>query len=417
MQTRGYGMKTLKTWTPVAREAPAAADLPEAAARVLAEVDGNTPIDAISERTGMAVEDVLVAMGDLVRRGTLDATEAPREVVQLAHMHARPPSIAPAPSTPLDQSETDEHDGVDDAHQFEDDVEALPELEIVGVPTDDDLDHLPELEVVGSEDDDFAELPDLEDFGAGDDEHDPDAALVPPSAEQAAAVGSYRQVFETTLRPLPVEVRVEWAQTGSGDVLFALCMDPMPGVIQAVLENPHANLEHARLIAEHHRHPIGLDALGKRSEYIRDSTVRRFLLRNQQASERLLMKMLGGLPLTQVFRANVGHELTDRARRAGRMALRRKFDQAQADEKVALIVQTEGRCLANLVGLTFDQKTVALLCRRTYPSSMLIQSLARFPATPPTLIVHLLRQQGVLRNAHVKKRLQQHPNCPKYLKR
>ena len=426
-------MKTLETWTPVAREAPAAADLPEAAARVLAEVDGNSPIGAISERTGMEVEEVLVAMGDLVRRGTLDASDAPSEVVQLAHVYARPPAVAPAPSTPLDQSELDEHDGFDDAQRVEDDIEALPELEVVGVPTDDDLEHLPELEVVGPEDDDFAKQleevsaqdndfaipPDIEELGPGDEDFgdDPDAASVPPPAEQAAAVGSYRQVFETTLRPLPVEVRVEWAQTGAGDVLFALCMDPMPGVIQAVLENPNANLEHARLIAEHHRHPIGLDALGKRSEYLRDSTVRRFLMRNQQASERLLMNMLGGLPLTQVFRANVGHELTDRARRAGRTVLRRKFDQAQADEKVALIVQTEGRCLANLVGLTFDQKTVTLLCRRTYPSSMLIQSLARFPATPPTLIVHLLRQQGVLRNAHVKKRLQQHPNCPKYLKR
>ena len=251
------------------------------------------------------------------------------------------------------------------------------------MPTDEDLSELPELEVV----------------------------------EDDTERGSYRQIFETSLRRLDVDARKAWAHTADGDVLCALCLDPVPEVIHAVLENPNTGLTHARLIAEHHRNPVGLDAVGRRSDFLRDGTVRRLMMRNQQASERLLVRMLGALPLTQLFRANVGHELTERARQVGRLVLRRKFDRAESEQKVALIVQTEGRCLASLVGLTFDQKTTSLLCRRSYQSTMLIQSLARFPATPPTLIAHLLKQQTVVRNAHVKKRLLQHPNCPKYLKR
>lgn len=386
-------MKSLEVWKPIATGRRSGPDLPEATARVLAHADGNTPVAEISKRTGLEVSDVLTALGELIGSGALEGRDAPPEIVQLAHVRSRAPSdVAPAPLE------------AQAPHASSDDVADLPELEVVGVPTDEDLAELPELELVD----------DVPDEGAGV-EAAPESEA--PAAPDAAARGSYRQIFETSLRQLDVDAREAWARTADGDVLCALCMDPMPGVIQAVLENPNANLAHARLIAEHHRNPVGLDTLGHRSEYLRDSTVRRLLMRNQQAPERLLVRMLGALPLPQVFRANAGHELTDRARRVGRAVLRRKFDQAESEQKVGLIVQTEGRCLATLVGLTFDQKTTALLCRRTYQSTMLIQSLARFPATPPTLIAHLLKQQTVVRNAHVKKRLQQHPNCPKYLKR
>jgi hypothetical protein len=48
---------------------------------------------------------------------------------------------------------------------------------------------------------------------------------------------------------------------------------------------------------------------------------------------------------------------------------------------------------------------------------MLIQSLARFPATPPQLIAHLLRQPLVKRQAHLKNQLLAHSNTPADAKR
>lgn len=368
-------MKTLDTWRPVARATVASSEpLSEFAARTLAHVDGSTAVLELAERTGMDMGDVLAALGDLVSRGLVASEDAPAEIVQLAHAQTAYRRAAPPPVA-IDES-----------------IDDLPELEDLGPASAEDLSELPEL-----------------DLGAMDESSPPD--------EDGSSVGSHRKLYESVLHPLPVDARTERARTADGDVLCALCLDPVPGVIEAVLENPNANLTHARLVAEHHRNPVGLDAVGRRAEYLRDSTVRRMLMRNPQASERLLVRMLAALPLTHVFRANVGHELTERARHAGRTVLRKKFDQAAAEEKVGLLVQTEGRCLPVLVGLTFDQKTTALLCRRTFQSTMLIQSLARFPASPPTLIVHLLKQQIVVRNQHLKKSLQQHPNCPKYLKR
>lgn len=372
-------MKSLETWKPTSLEAENHADLSDPAATVRDQLDGRTSLQQVSERTGMDVQDVLVALGDLIRCGAVDPHDAPLEVVQLAH--ARPERRSePVLAVP------------------EDGIEELPELEVVGIPTEQETRSLPEVELTS-------------------DAPPPGSSPPAPAPSEEASPGSYRKLFETQLHPLDTDVREQWARTGQGDLLCALCFDPMPGVVQAVTENANATVVHARLIAEHHRNPVGLDAIGRRTEYLRDGSVRRLLMRNQQASERLLLKMIGGLPLPQVFRANAGHELTDRARRAGRTVLRRKFDQAEAEQKVGLIVQTEGRCLAQLVGLTFDQKTTALLCRRNYQSTMIIQNLARFPATPPPLLAHLLRQPAVVRNTALKKRLMQHPNCPKSLKR
>ena len=431
-------MNDLRNWIPlVARDDPDES-LPHGARVVLSQIDGETPVHVLSERTGLAITDLIVVLGDLVTRGAIPGTGAPAEIVQLSHAQRRgssapsqrPPSISPyddllasLPSPGDGADAVPAYDMLDGAEEQDDDLADLPELEIIGDAEADDLASLPVLEVAPVDDgDDLSALPELEVVGELLDDNVETDASSEAEAESSApddpeAIGSYRQLFETSLHALPIEARVEWGHTASGDVLCALCFDPMPGVIQAVFENPNTNLTHARLIAEHHRHPVGLDTLGRRSEYVRDASVRRLLLRNQQASERLLGKMLMALPLPQAFRATVGHELTDRARRAGRIVLRHKFDRASAEEKVGLIVQTEGRCLASLIGLTFDQKTTALLCRRTYQSSMIIQSLARFSAAPPMLLVHLLKQQVVIRNAHLKKMLQQHSNCPKYLKR
>jgi hypothetical protein len=64
------------------------------------------------------------------------------------------------------------------------------------------------------------------------------------------------------------------------------------------------------------------------------------------------------------------------------------------------------------VGLPVDGKTAALLCGRTYTSTLLLQNLARWSAAPPQLIAHLLREEAVRRQPVLRAQLQRHPNAP-----
>ena len=49
-------------------------------------------------------------------------------------------------------------------------------------------------------------------------------------------------MFETELHGLPREERLALARTASGETLAALCFDPEPAIVSAVLDNPHASL-------------------------------------------------------------------------------------------------------------------------------------------------------------------------------
>jgi hypothetical protein len=447
-------MKTFREWVPAVR--PQGAEnqsLPGHAGRVLSLIDGRASIEQLSVQAGIDADDMLTVVAWLVSRGAVPIEGSPPEVVQLAQVHAHMASRGtrlaksepPAPPEPVevegnldpqdeDFSDLPELDPVLDAAEP---YEALEEVDVGACldgersdPVDGSLWVEPSLDAAqegpGEEEEaplldpvlDAADpaLDDMPSYDAFGEEGDPGCERDHEAAEPAddGATANLRKLFETSLHPLPRDARVEWARTAGGEVLQALCLDPEPGVVQAVIENPNASLIHARLIAEHHRTASGLDVLGHRSAFVRDATVRRFLFRNAQTSERLLARMLSPLTLPQIFRANVGHDLTERARKTARVALREKFDRAPSEEKVAVIVQTEGRCLPMLPGQTFDQKTTALLCRKTYQSTMLIQSIARFPAAPPVLLTHLLKQQIVQRNAHLKRQIQQHKNCPKY---
>ncbi len=62
-----------------------------------------------------------------------------------------------------------------------------------------------------------------------------------------------------------------------------------------------------------------------------------------------------------------------------------------------MLFRTEGRILAQLVGLAMDQKSAALFCHRTVTSLLLVQNLARWAGTPPSVLAHLLKQ-AVVRN-------------------
>lgn len=243
----------------------------------------------------------------------------------------------------------------------------------------------------------------------------PDDNTPPTKAPEDSSV-NYRKIFETSLHSLPREARILNARSATGNILSAYCYDPDPQTISSVLKNMHSGLEQARLIAHHHRTPQGLNELAKQLPFLRDNQVRHYLLRNPQTSEILLNKLIGKMPLSQVYRLNLSREYTDRTRRSTRQIFRDKFRKASADERVNLLFNTEARCLSILAGFTFDTKMTALLCRRSYHSTLMVQNLARFPATPPNVIRHLLNQPVAKRAAHLRKQLLRHPNCPSHLK-
>ena len=194
--------------------------------------------------------------------------------------------------------------------------------------------------------------------------------------------------------------------------LSAFCFDPVPSVIRAVMDNPRAGLPHARLIAAHHGNAVGLDALAEKVALLQDTEVQRLLLRNTQTSTPLLQRLLSRRRLGEIYNATQSRELPERNRTSAMQLLRRRFSEVSAEERVELILRTEGRALAALSGLTLDGKSAALLCARTFTSAMIVENLARWPATPPTVIAHLLKQPTVLRMPQLRTALKRHPNCP-----
>ena len=232
---------------------------------------------------------------------------------------------------------------------------------------------------------------------------------LPPEAETLRL----RQLFERKLHGLAAESRVSFALNAEDPVLSALCFDPLPSVAAQLLSNPRFGLHHARLMAAHHPHPSALQALGGREAFLRDAEVQRLLLRNVQLPASLLQRLLGPRRLLELFKLSVSRELPEKNQRATRENLRHKFaNSAAPEEKVELLFHSEGRVLVQLVGLPLDQKTAALLCGRTFTSLLLVQNLARWGATPPTVLTHLLKQPIVKHQPQLRTALLQHPNAP-----
>lgn len=223
---------------------------------------------------------------------------------------------------------------------------------------------------------------------------------------------THRQLFETTLHALPEAEREALAVAAGEPQLSAFCFDPTPRIVRAVLENPRAALPHARLIAAHHGNAAGLEALGEKAALVQDADVQRLLLRNPQTPVPLVQRLLARRRLTDVYQTAQSRELPERNRRTALEALRRRFADAAPDERVDLIVRTEGRALTALAGLSLDAKAATLLCAKAFASVLLVENLARWPATPPSVIAHLLKQPMVLRLPQLKNSLKRHPNCP-----
>jgi hypothetical protein len=243
-----------------------------------------------------------------------------------------------------------------------------------------------------------------------------EGAIQPPEPGPASAEppgATHRQLFETRLHPRPEDERAHLAAVAADPELSALCFDPVPAVIHRVLENPRTGLAHARLIAAHHRNPVGLEALAARSAFLADREVQRLLLRNIQCPETVVRRLLGPRPLPQIHDTCQSHDLPERHRHTARGILRGRFATAPPDERVHLILATEGRVLGMLSGLALDGRSAALLCRRTFTSALLVENLACWPATPPPLIAHLLKQPLVRQSPTLKLLLRRHPNCPR----
>lgn len=362
---------------------------------VLSRIDGATSVQGLQHLTGLPESRLQQILDRLVETGAVQ----PQAVAGAAR------AAGPGPSLP---------DGLDDL----DDLDDLPGD---GMMTLEDQAPLCDTEQDGR--DTLQDARDDEDEPRDDDEQeagadaDEEGEEGEDEEEYEGSATTWRQLFETELHPLPRDQRVEMARSAEGDRLCALCFDPDPGVIRAVLENLNTGLQHARLIANHHRNPVGLDALAHRAQFVRDAHVQRLLLRNTQTSDAILRRLLQGKPLIQLFQLTKNREMTERAKRNVRQAFRRAFQRADAEERVGLVFSSEGRCLNSLIGLSLDARTTALLCGRTYNSSLLIQNLARWPATPPNVLTHLFKQPAVRRAPHLKQVILQHPNCPSQLKR
>ncbi len=230
-------------------------------------------------------------------------------------------------------------------------------------------------------------------------------------AEATARAATHRQLYEQSLHALPIDVRIAQAEQAEEPDLSAYCFDPMPQVIAAIFENPRAGNAQARLVAAHHRTAAGLELIGGKAAFAHDGGVRRGLLKNPLLPASLYRRLWSPRRLLEQYLVTVSRDVPEQTRALARETLRATFNQRGADERVELILTSEGRCLASLVGLTLDGHTTALLCRRTFVSTLLIQNIARWSAAPPPLIAHLRKQDAVRRNAQLRQMLERHPNA------
>jgi hypothetical protein len=222
---------------------------------------------------------------------------------------------------------------------------------------------------------------------------------------------NYRQIYESRFRQLDVGLREQAARHASGNILFALCLDPAPAVVSALLENPRFGLDHARRLAQHHPTDRGLEILARRAQFLRDSQVQRRVLGNIQTPDVVLDRVLRFKRLLDVYRLSIDRDLPERNRVRVRSRLRPIFTRAEPEDRATLIIKTEGRCLVCLAGCTFDARLTQLLCNHTIVSTLFIQNLARFGATPPQLISKLLRSPAVQRQPQLRALLSKHPNA------
>jgi hypothetical protein len=230
-----------------------------------------------------------------------------------------------------------------------------------------------------------------------------------PNNKPSDPFAVYREKF-AHMNP---DQRVAEATNQTGVSLLALCHDANPRVIKRVLDNHSSDLDHARLIAKVHKTSVGLGFVCNNPSLAKDERVQRNLLKNPVLSESQLRTILIPKNLKQTWKIASGTEITQNNKSRARNMLKEKFKTASHEEKAAFIYDTEGRALILLSDVPLGEKTIALLCRRTYTSMLLIQNLVKFSKTPPKLLKRLEAQSIVKHNEGLKRRIKMHPNYPK----
>jgi hypothetical protein len=228
---------------------------------------------------------------------------------------------------------------------------------------------------------------------------------------------NYREIYARDYAAMSKDARIKAALEVTGADLMALCLDADPQIIHAVLQNPHSGLDHARMIAFHHRTQVGLEAVAKRTDHLKDALIQRRLLRNPQLPTTILNRIMNPKMMMEIYKTAIDREIPERTRVLTREILRKKFMIASSDEKAALLFKTEGRCLILLVNVSLDAHATQILCSKQNYTVLFIQNLARWSATPPPLLAHLLKTQLVRRNVGLRKMLLKHPNMPSEAKK
>lgn len=200
------------------------------------------------------------------------------------------------------------------------------------------------------------------------------------------------------------ETRVDDVSAQYGDHL--IFMRP------ANAETAKGGLEQARFAAQHSQSATELDMLARNPHFIHDPAVQRHLLKNPITPAHVFVKIYQTMNMFDLYNIIGGHEVTEPAKASAREQVRVKFGQASAEECAQFIIRTEGRCLQQLWGERFTKETTDELCKHSYASLILVRNLTIFPALPPALIRHLLKQTVVQRNSEMRTRLLHHANCP-----
>lgn len=245
---------------------------------------------------------------------------------------------------------------------------------------------------------------------AADEQPDVEPAVQPTRTDSHDL--TQRALFHAAFAGLTVEGRIAALVRASDDELLALAYDPDARVIRALFDHPRAGLVHARLVAAHHHTSFGLDAVVSRTAFASDGQVLRALLKNPELTEAALQRLAGGKPLHTLFRLAADREVHERSRPGLRALLLRAYTRASPEERAELVASSEGRCLIYLTGATFDARMVQILVSRPIVSAVYINNLAKFRATPPSLLTHLLRQPFVRNNPGLRKLILAHPNTP-----
>jgi hypothetical protein len=240
-----------------------------------------------------------------------------------------------------------------------------------------------------------------------------------PEETEQREVGEreYRKMYQDQFAGLDRDARVAAAETLGNPELFALCFDPEPQVIHALTKNPKCGLDHARMIAVHHRTHVGLDAIARRSDYLVDAQVQKRLLKNPQLPDAMLRRIVSPKLIMDVYKIAIDRENPEMARMKVRELLIKKFSLASADERAALVIKTDARCLQLLINCALDARATQILCGRQSYTILFIQNVARWPASPPALLTHLLKQNIVRNNMGLRKMILKHPNVPVETKR